>query len=75
MLSVEAALAQAESYYKIIPENAYNDIQRVVNSNQVKLERVKEIEKHIKHDVMAIVDALTENAMREKLCPFWGHIQ
>ncbi|KPV46331.1 adenylosuccinate lyase [Acidiplasma aeolicum] len=66
MLSVEAALAQAESYYKIIPENAYNDIQRVVNSNQVKLERVKEIEKHIKHDVMAIVDALTEKCNEGK---------
>lgn len=60
MLSVESALAQAESYYNVIPENAYKDIKKVVDSNEVSLERVKEIEKKINHDVMSIVEALTE---------------
>ena len=60
MLNVEAALAQAESYYNAIPEKAYVDIKKVVDNSEVKLERVKEIEKKINHDVMAIVEALTE---------------
>ncbi len=66
MLNVESALAQAESYYKIIPENAYLDIKRVVDGNEVKLARVKEIEKDIKHDVMSMVEALTEKCREGK---------
>jgi adenylosuccinate lyase len=60
MLNVESAIAQAESYYGIIPESAYQDIKKVVDGNEVKLSRVKEIEATINHDVMAIVEALTE---------------
>jgi len=66
MLNVEKALAQAESYYNVIPEKAYYDIKNVVDSNEVKLERVKEIEKKINHDVMAIVGALTEKCNEGK---------
>ena len=60
MLNVESAIAQAESYYGLIPEKAYLDIKKVVDSNEVHLPRVKEIESAINHDVMAIVEALTE---------------
>ncbi len=60
MLNVESAIAQAESYYGLIPEKAYLDIKKVVDSNEVQLSRVKEIESSINHDVMSIVEALTE---------------
>ncbi len=60
MLNVESAIAQAESYYGLIPEKAYLDIKKVVDSNEVQISRVKEIESSINHDVMSIVDALTE---------------
>ncbi len=60
MLNVEAAIAQAESYYGIIPEEAYADIRKIVDSNVVKISRVKEIEAAINHDVMSIVEGLTE---------------
>jgi adenylosuccinate lyase len=60
MLNVESAIAQAESYYGLIPEKGYLDIKKVVDSNEVQLSRVKEIESSINHDVMSIVEALTE---------------
>ena len=66
MLNVESAIAQAESYYGIIPEEAYMDIKRVVDNNEVKIRRVKEIESAINHDVMSIVEALTEKCTTGK---------
>ncbi len=60
MLKVEETLAQAQAEFNIIPKEAFLDIQSVVDSNLVKVERVKEIENEIKHDVMAIVRALSE---------------
>ena len=66
MLNVESAIAQAESYYGIIPEEAYMDIKRVVDNNEVKISRVKEIESAINHDVMSIVEALTEKCTTGK---------
>ncbi|ARD85296.1 adenylosuccinate lyase [Ferroplasma acidiphilum] len=66
MLNVEAAIAQAESYYGIIPEEAYADIRKVVDNNEVKIGRVKEIEAIINHDVMSIVEGLTEKCTTGK---------
>ncbi len=60
MLKVEKILAQAEAEQNIIPREAYEDIARAVDSNAVTLERVKQIESEINHDVMAMVKALTE---------------
>ncbi len=60
MLKVEEKLAQAQAEFNIIPKEAFLDIQKAVDSNAVKVERVKEIENEIKHDVMAIVKALSE---------------
>ena len=66
MLRVEAALAQAEYEYNIIGIEAYKDIKNVVDSNLVKIERVKEIESRIHHDAMALVEALTEQCSAGK---------
>lgn len=60
MLLVEKAIAQAESEAGLIPEEGYMEIAEAVDSNAVELKRVKEIEAEIKHDVMAVVRALTE---------------
>jgi adenylosuccinate lyase len=60
MLLVEAALAQTLAELGKIPENYAEEITRKANTKDVKLERVKEIEKETKHDVMALVKALTE---------------
>jgi adenylosuccinate lyase len=60
MLLVEAALAQTLAEFGKIPENYAEEITRKANTKDVKLERVKEIEKETKHDVMALVKALTE---------------
>lgn len=59
-LKVEAALARAHAKFGNIPEKAADEITKKANLNYVKIERVKEIESEIHHDVMAMVKALTE---------------
>jgi len=59
-LRVEAALADALADLNKIPKSAAVEIKQKANTNFVKLERVKEIEKETRHDVMALVMALTE---------------
>jgi adenylosuccinate lyase len=60
MLDVEAALAWAHSQVENIPKDAAKIIIQKASTKFVKLIRVKEIEKEIKHDVMALVKALAE---------------
>jgi adenylosuccinate lyase len=60
MLLVEAALAGALADLGKIPRKDADKIILKANTKDVKLERVKEIEKETKHDVMALVKALTE---------------
>ncbi|QRF76401.1 adenylosuccinate lyase [Thermoplasmatales archaeon] len=60
MLKVESALAYGEWKNGLIPEAAYADISSVVSSNRVKLDRVRKFEEETRHDVMAIILALTE---------------
>lgn len=60
MLIVEAALAETLADLGKIPRKNAEEIIRKANTKDVKLERVKEIEKETKHDVMALVKALTE---------------
>jgi adenylosuccinate lyase len=60
MLLVEAALAQTLAELGKIPKKSAEEIIRKANTKDVKIERVKEIEKETKHDVMALVKALTE---------------
>lgn len=58
MLDVEAALALAHAEVGNIPQSDADTIAASVE--KVRLERVKAIEKEIKHDVMAMVRALAE---------------
>jgi adenylosuccinate lyase len=60
MLNVEAALAWAHSEIGNIPKKDAEIIMKKASTKFVKLSRVKEIEKEIKHDVMAVVKALSE---------------
>jgi adenylosuccinate lyase len=60
ILDVEIALAKAEAEFGLIPTKAASDIER--GSKVVKLERVKEIEREIEHDMMAVVLALSERS-------------
>ncbi len=58
MLKVEFSLVKAWANLGVVPENCIDVVEKNINS--VKLERVKEIESEIKHDVMAMVKALAE---------------
>jgi adenylosuccinate lyase len=59
-LLVEAALAKAHAKVGSIPKEAAKEIERKASTKFVKLERVKEIENEIHHDLMAMVKALSE---------------
>ncbi len=60
MLDVEAALAWAHSEVGNIPTEDAEKISLMASIDHVKLERIKEIEKEIKHDVASLVRALSE---------------
>ncbi len=60
MLDVEAALAWAHSEVGNIPRKDAEKIVQMASVRHIKLSRVKEIEREIKHDVMALVRALAE---------------
>ena len=59
-LKVEAVLAKAHAKLGNIPQDAAEEINKKANLNFVKLNRVKEIDKEIHHDLMAMVKALSE---------------
>ncbi|MHA1238372.1 MAG: adenylosuccinate lyase [Candidatus Odinarchaeia archaeon] len=59
-LDVEAALARAHAKLGNIPKEAADEITRKASIKYVKLERVKEIDKQIHHDLMAMVKAFSE---------------
>jgi adenylosuccinate lyase len=60
MLDVEAALAWAHCEVGNIPKKDADKIARMASLRYVKLARVKVIENEIKHDVAALVRALSE---------------
>jgi adenylosuccinate lyase len=60
MLDVEAELAWAHGEVGNIPKSDAQKIVEKASTKYVKLERVKEIEGEIRHDVMAMVRALAE---------------
>ncbi|AEK71977.1 adenylosuccinate lyase [Thermococcus sp. 4557] len=60
LLDVEAALARAHAKVGNIPEDSARVISERANTKWVKLDRVKEIEAEIHHDIMAVVKALSE---------------
>lgn len=59
-LKVEAVLAEVHAELGNIPQKAAEEIKKKANLTYVKLERVKEIDREIHHDLMAMVKALTE---------------
>ncbi len=59
-LNVEVALAKVQEELGMIPTGCAKEIE--IASNNVKLERVLEIENEIHHDLMAMVKALAEKA-------------
>ncbi len=60
MLKVEAALAKAQAELGLIPKEAAEEINKKASIKYVKLDRVKEIERQTKHDVVAMIRALAE---------------
>ena len=60
LLDVEAALARAHSNIGNISKKAADEITKKANTSHVKINRVKEIEKETKHDIMAVTQALAE---------------
>ncbi len=60
LLDVEAALALAHAEVGNIPKKDAEKIAEMASTKYVKVERVKAIEKEIKHDIMSLVRALTE---------------
>ena len=59
-MKVEAALARAHATLGEISQADADEITRVAESGDVKVERIKEIEKLTNHDLMAMVKAMTE---------------
>ena len=57
---VEAALARAHAALGTITTEDAKEITRVASLNVVSVERIKEIEKETRHDLMAMVKAMTE---------------
>lgn len=60
MLEVEAALSWAQAQLGLIPKEASEEIERKARTTYVRLERVKELERLLDHDIMAMVSALSE---------------
>ncbi len=60
LLDVEAALALAHAEVGNIPTKDAKKIADMANTKHVKVERVKAIEKLIKHDIASLVRALSE---------------
>ena len=61
-LSVEVALAESEAELGIIPHEAARAIAAAARSGQITIERVDELERATRHDVMAITRALAEKS-------------
>ncbi len=60
LLDVEAALARAHAGVGNIPKEDAEVISEKASTTHVTVERVKEIEGEVKHDIMAVVLALSE---------------
>lgn len=62
LLEVEAALARAHARVGTIPQADAEAISKAAAGGAVTLDRVRQIEAEIKHDIMAVAKALTEAA-------------
>ncbi|MHA1376768.1 MAG: adenylosuccinate lyase [Candidatus Helarchaeota archaeon] len=59
-LDVEVALAKAHAKLGHIPQDAVREIEKKGSIKFIKINRVKQIEKEINHDIMAMVRAFAE---------------
>ncbi len=59
-LRVEAALAASEAELKMVPVDAARAIERAATLEHVSVARVDELERSLRHDVMAMTRALAE---------------
>ena len=59
-MNVEAALARAHASLGTISKADADEISRVASLDVVSVDRIKEIEKETRHDLMAMVKAMTE---------------
>lgn len=59
MLDVEAALAWARAQVGDIPQEAANEIERHASTKFVSIDRIHEVERVVDHEVMAVVDVLS----------------
>lgn len=64
-LQVEAALARAHAWLGTIPDEAAQEISAKATLEHVDVDRVREIEREIRHDIMAMVKALAEQCEGE----------
>jgi len=64
-LLVEGALARAHAQVGNIPSEAADEIWAKATGGKVSVDRVKQIESEIRHDVMAMVMALTEQCEKD----------
>ncbi len=60
LLDVEAALARAEAKAGLVPDDAAKAVTAHATTRDVTVERVTTLEKETRHDIMAVVLALTE---------------
>jgi adenylosuccinate lyase len=60
MLEVEAALATSLAKVGMIPKSAAVRIRQNASTKRVKIERIRELEREIEHETMALVLALSE---------------
>lgn len=62
MLRVEAEICRAEEHLGLIPKGTTRFIEKAIRDGKPKLERMKEIERETRHDVMALIRTLSEAA-------------
>jgi len=59
LLKVESEISRTEAKLGLIPKSAAEIISEKAKTEYVKLDRVKEIESEISHDIMAVVKELS----------------
>ena len=62
LLDVEAALAQAQAKVGNIKQDHADIIKKTASTRYVKLDRVREIDQQINHEITAVIRALSEQA-------------
>ncbi|MFG1519734.1 MAG: adenylosuccinate lyase [Thermoplasmataceae archaeon] len=60
MTKVESAAMEAQAEFGLIPMEAAEAIKKVVDSRNISLDRIKQVEKETKHDIMSMIKVLTE---------------